>query len=151
MFLNIVLGFFLPWIFGIILHYKDKKIMPIIVPFMVIWAYLLNELCFHLDLYRLVPVNIDDDYTTISVNLGLYPILGSYLIYFIKTKKVSPYILILKFAVFTTLLEYLGVLTGLVTYNNGWNLAWTLLSYIPPYTTSYWYYRALRKANIIND
>lgn len=72
MILNIILGCIIPWAFGVILYFKDKKTVLIIAPFSSILAYTVNEFCFHLNFWRLVPVNISDDYTSISVNLGLY-------------------------------------------------------------------------------
>lgn len=144
MILNIILGFIIPWIFGVILYFKDKKIVLIIAPFSSILAYIINELCFHLNLWRVVPVNINDDYTSMSVNLGLYSVLGCYLIYYISRKRLNSYLIILIFTIATTILEYLGLLFHLVAYGNGWNIGWTFLSYIIPYLLIYWYYLNLR-------
>ena len=150
MVLNIVLGFIIPWVFGIILYLKDKKILLVIAPFMAVWAYAVNETLFHLNFNRFAPLNIHDDLTTMSINLGLYPILGCYLIYYIRTKKTSPYVLIMIFTLMTTIAEYLGLKFGMVTYDNGWNIGWTFLSYIPPYLTGYWYYYQLKKIGVFN-
>lgn len=143
MILNIVLGFIIPWIFGGILYFKDKKIILIIAPFSSILAYTVNEICFHLNFWRLIPLNIDDC-SSISVNLGLYPILGCYLIYYISTKHINSYLIILIFTVTTTIFEYLAFLFKLVTYGNGWNVGWTFVSYLIPYLLIYWYYLKLK-------
>lgn len=148
MILNIILGFLLPWIFGLVLYFKDKKVILTMAPFSSIVAYTVNEFCFNLNLWRLVPLNIDDDITAISVNLGLYPILGCYLIYFISRKTINSYIIILIFTAATTILEYLGVLFNLVLYGNGWNVGWTFLSYLIPYLLIYWYYLKLKDIKV---
>lgn len=147
--LNIILGFIIPWFFGIILYKKDKKTLLVIAPFMSVWGFILNTALFYLNFNRIVPL-INDDITTMTLNLGLYPILGCYLIYYIQIKKTSPYIIILIFTFMTTAAEYLGLMFGLVTYDNGWNIGWTFLSYIPPYLTGYWYYCKLRKIGVFN-
>jgi len=54
------------------------------------------------------------------------------------------------FTVITTFAEYLGLIFGLVTYDNGWNIVWTFLSYMPPYLTGYCYYYQLKKIGIFN-
>ncbi len=150
MIINIILGFIIPWIFGVLLYLKDNKTLLVIAPFMSIWAYSLNEALFHLNFNRFAPLSINDDLTTMSINLGLYPILGCYLIYYIQKEKVPPYALILIFTFMTTVAEYLGLKFGMVTYANGWNIGWTFLSYIPPYLTGYWYYRKLKKIGTFN-
>jgi len=131
-------------VFGVILYFKDKKTVLIIAPFSGILAYTINEFCFHLNLWRLAPLNIKDDLTTISVNLGLYPILGCYLIYYISRKHINAYLIILIFTIVTTIFEYLGFLFNFVIYGNGWNIGWTFLSYLIPYLLIYWYYLKLK-------
>lgn len=147
--LNIVLGFVIPWIFGVILYFKDNKTVLIIAPLSSILGYTVNEFCFHLNFWRLVPVNINDDFTSISVNLGLYPILGCYLIYYISKKQTNSYLIILIFTMLTTILEYFGVLFDLVTYGNGWNLGWTFISYLIPYLLIYFYYIKLKAIKLL--
>lgn len=144
MVLNIILGFIIPWIFGVALYLKDKKILLTIAPFSSILAYTVNEFCFHLNFWRLIPVYIDDDYTAISVNLGLYPILGGYLIYYVSKKYINSYLVIFIFTLATTVVEYLAFLFKLVTYGNGWNIGFTFISYLIPYLLIYWYYLKLK-------
>ncbi|GIM29444.1 hypothetical protein CPJCM30710_21100 [Clostridium polyendosporum] len=148
MILNITLGFVIPWIFGIILYFKDKKTLLVVAPFHGLISYTVNEFGYHFNFWRLIPVHIHDDYTSLSTNIGLYPILGSYLIYYIQKKKNNPLIYIFIFTFITTVMEYVGFLTGLVTYGNGWNVGWTFLSYLLPYTVAYLYYKKLRKLGV---
>ena len=128
MILNIIFGFIVPWFFGVILYFKDKKLLLVIAPFMSVWAYALNEIIFYFNFNRFIPLSINEDITTMSVNLGLFPILGSYFIYFVKLKRFSPYTLVVFFVLMTTLAEYLALMFGLLTYDNGWNIGWSLLS-----------------------
>ena len=148
MIINIVLGFIIPWVFGVILYFKDKKTLLVIAPISSVLAYTVNEFCFHLNFWRLVPVNINDDLTSVSVNLGLYPIFGCYFIYYISRKHIKPYLIILIFTLATTIFEYIGVLFNLVTYGNGWNIGWTFLSYLIPYLLIYWYYLNLKHLKV---
>jgi hypothetical protein len=52
---NVILGFIIPWIFGIILYKKDKKTLLVIAPFMSVWAYIVNEALFDLNFNRFAP------------------------------------------------------------------------------------------------
>ncbi len=148
--INIILGFVLPWAAGFYLYFKSKTILLILAPYASAWAFTINDILFNLNFDRFVPINVSNDLTTLSVNLGLYPVLGSYMIYFIHLKKMSPYVLIFAFTCFTTLAEALGVLYGLVAYYNGWTIGWTIVSYILPYFACYWYYRVLNKYNVFS-
>ncbi|MGH4051257.1 MAG: CBO0543 family protein [Clostridium sp.] len=147
MILNILVGFIIPWVFGIILYFKDKKIVLIIAPFASMLAYTVDE-CFHLEFWSLAPFNINDDYTSLSVQLGLFSILGCYMIYYITKNMINAYFIIMFFTVITTILEYLGVLFNVVSYRNGWNIGWTFLSYLIPYLLVYWFYIKMRDLKV---
>ncbi|MFL0194558.1 CBO0543 family protein [Clostridium sp. WILCCON 0269] len=148
MILNIILGFIIPWIFGTVLYFKNKRIVLIIAPFSSILAYTVNEFCFHLNFWRLAPLNIQDDYTSTSVNLGLYPILGCCLIYCIWRNRINPYLIVFIFALGTTTFEYAGFLLKLVTYGNGWNIGWSFISYFIPYLLLCLYYLKLKAIKV---
>lgn len=146
--LNIIVCFIIPWIFGIVLYFLDKKTLLIIAPFFGLIAYTVNEFGFHLNYWRLLPLNINDDITSLTANVGLYPIIASYLIYFIRKKEEKAYLIILLFTFLTTVLEYMGVLIHAVKYSNGWNVGWTFVSYLIPYLVDYWYYKKLKKIGV---
>jgi hypothetical protein len=145
MILNVIFGFIIPWVFGAILYLKDKKIILIMTPFMATLAYFFNEILFHLIFFRLAPLNIKDDYTTMAINTGLYPLIVCYFIYFSKSSKISPYILVVFFAILPTISEYLGLMFNILTFDNRWNLGWSFLSYILYYMIGYWYYNKVEK------
>jgi hypothetical protein len=148
MFFDIILVFGLPWIVGYYhLYKKDKLLIPLIGAFFCIESFIINELGFYFGFWKAVP-----SFNTISFlpfNLGLYPILASYLIFFIKKNK-NPYLIVFLMSLFTTFLEMIFVFLGKVIYGNGWNFPFTFFSYFFPYTLVYWYYRYLRKLNVLS-
>ncbi len=83
-------------------------------------------------------------------DLGIYPILSVYLIHYINKAKFNPYLLIMIVTIFTTFLEWLGILSGKVLYSNGWNIGLTFFSYLVPYLLNYWFYIQLKKMKIFN-
>jgi hypothetical protein len=147
---NIVLGFIIPWIFGIYLYKKNKKIILLISPFASVTAFLSNLFGFYFGFWHVTPILKEETLTVLPMCIGLYSVLGSYLIYFIQKKKITPTVLILLFSVFTTLFELFFVLTGKVIYENGWNIYWTFISYLIPYIIGYWYYLALKRLHVMN-
>lgn len=146
---NIILGFLIPGIFGFLLYFKDKKVLLIIAPLMGAFAHAFNEFGFHLGFWRYVPIQYNDDLTLLTANLGLYPVLGSYLIYFIRKYK-KPYLTTIIFTVATTTVDGIGLLFRLIAYENGWNLGWTFLLTLMVYLVVYWYYKVLEKIQVFN-
>jgi hypothetical protein len=149
MFFNIILVFGLPWIVGYHhLYKKDKLLIPLIGSFFCIISFIINEIGFYLGFWKVVssPLNTISFY---PFNLGLYPILASYLIFFIRKNK-NPYLAVLLISLFTTFLEMIFVSWGKVIYGNGWNVYFTFLSNLFPYTLVYWYYIYLKKLNVLS-
>lgn len=149
MFLNIIIGFVIPCIFGFILYFKNKKILCVIYPFQSMIAYTIIMLEIDVGFWKLEP----DKYFTlpaIPFCLGLYPVCASYLVYFIDKNKTRPYLLIIFFTMINTVAEGLGILVGRVHYKNGWNIFFTFLSYLFPHILCYMYYLWLKKYKILN-
>lgn len=149
MVLNIIIGFLIPWIFCIMLYLKDKKVILTIAPFTSALCYLINTWGFYMNFWKVHPFQYHI-YSSVTFNMGLYPVLGSYLVYLIQKKRMNPYLLILIVTIFTTILEGLAFLFGLVIYTNGWNIIYTFISYLIPYSLCYWFYTQLKKINILN-
>ncbi|MFD6511446.1 CBO0543 family protein, partial [Bacillus sp. NPDC060175] len=99
--------------------------------------------------WRIAPFLSQKTLSSLPFNIGLYPILASYLIFFIKKTK-RPYLMVFFISLFTTILEMTLVLSGKIVYDNGWNIIWTFFSYIIPYMWVYWYYLYLRKLQVIS-
>ncbi|MGG0412944.1 CBO0543 family protein [Peribacillus simplex] len=140
--INILFGFIFPWILGLVLLKKDKNHFLSLYPFI---AVISNLICLwgqSKGYWNVKPKLSKRQYlTTLPFNFGLYPILGIFMVYIIRTvSKVNPYLLILLFSAITTINEFIYLLFGRVTYGNGWNINKTFLSYIVPYFLTYKYY-----------
>ncbi|WP_124051436.1 CBO0543 family protein [Priestia endophytica] len=150
MIFNILIAFILPWIVGILhLYRKDKKIIPLIGSFFCIIAFVVNEFGFYYGFWKVAPFFDQKTLSALPFNLGLYPMLASYLIFFVK-KTQRPYLMIFFISLFTTFLEMTLVLSGKVVYGNNWNNIWTFFSYFISYMWVYWYYLHLKKLQIMS-
>lgn len=147
MIFNIIVGFIIPWTFGIYLYFKDRKTLLTIAPIGAAIALVYNTVGFYVPFWKISDFSLGR-MSALPFDLGVYPVMISYLIYFIKNYKVKSYKLILLFSVITTAGEFIGVLIGRVVYLNSWNLAWTFVSYLIPYITGYVYYRQLKRENL---
>ncbi len=136
---NILMGFVMPWFFGIILFKKQKKLLRI-VPFVCVISTLV---CIWGDYYKFwivkPKIKRKQYLTTMPYNLGLYPILSVVMVNRINKTK-QGLLLVFIFTLFTTIAEYGMVLLKKVTYKNGWNILKTYISYLIPYYLVYRYY-----------
>jgi len=144
-FLHLVLVFLLPWIVGIChLYKKDKQVIPIIGPAFSILAFTINEFGFYFGFWEVFPFPEQRTLSALLFNFGVYPVLASYLIYFIKKYK-HPFLFVFLMTLVTTLLESIYVYYGMVNYGNGWNAFYTFFSYLVPYVLIYLYYIYLKR------
>ncbi|MDQ0857542.1 CBO0543 family protein [Bacillus sp. V2I10] len=149
MFFNVLTAFIFPWILGIVhLYKKDKQIIHFIAPLFSVVAFVINEFGLYFDFWKISPFFDQKTLSAMPFNLGLYPILASYLIYYIK-KTNKPYLILIIFSLSTTILELTFVLAGKVIYSNGWNIYWTFFSYLFPFMCMYYYFLYLKKVNLI--
>ncbi|MCI2254067.1 hypothetical protein L2D08_06780 [Domibacillus sp. PGB-M46] len=138
-----------PWIIGIMhLHSKNKKIIPLIGPFTSVIAYLINEFWIYFNFGEIYPFTVQKTLPALPFNIGIYPIIGCYLIFFIM-KKEHPHLLIFFTALCITLLECILVFTGLIIYRNGWNVFWTYVAYLSALALIYWFYLCLKKLKVM--
>ncbi|WP_018392480.1 CBO0543 family protein [Bacillus sp. 37MA] len=145
----IIIAFIIPWLIVLLhLHPKDKKLIPLIGPFGVVVSFLTNELGLYFGFWEVYPFPDLKTIATLPFNLGLFPILGCYMIFFIKKRMTHPYFVVFLATLFTTILEFIFVLMGKVTYGNGWNILWTFVSYLIPYLSAYWFYLYLIKLKV---
>ncbi|AKC61303.1 hypothetical protein A0J52_16170 [Clostridium sporogenes] len=149
MLFNIIIAFIIPWISGIVFYFKDRKVLFTIAPFQSVIAYTVNSLGFFYNFWSIYPQQYGK-FATIPYDLGIYPILSVYLIHYINKSKINPYILVFIATIFTTSLEWLGILSGKIFYSNGWNIGFTFISYLLPYLINYWFYTQLKKMNVFN-
>ncbi|MHB8033836.1 hypothetical protein CF069_07765 [Clostridium botulinum] len=149
MIFNIIVGFIIPWISGIVFYFTDRKILFTIAPFQSVVAFTVNSFGFFYKFWSIYPHEYSK-FASIPYDLGIYPILSVYLIHYINKTKLNSYLLIIIVTIFTTFLEWLGILSGKVLYSNGWNLGFTFISYLIPYLINYWFYIQLKKMKIFD-
>ena len=144
MLINILLGFLLPWILGIYIYKRDKRILIAIFPIGSLLAFIINIFGFYFEFWNLTPILLKlKTMAVLPMNLGVFPVLACYLVYLINSryKQWNSVLLIILFSGFTTGLEFTGVITSKVVYMNHWNIGWTFVSYFVFYILVVWYYR----------
>ncbi|OCT14534.1 hypothetical protein A8709_26740 [Paenibacillus pectinilyticus] len=141
MLINIILGFIIPWIFGVFLYKKAPNIVIIIFPVSSIVSSFINAIGFHLEFWDFTPL-IEDDETisALPFYIGLYPLAACSAMYWIDVKKTNPILTLVLLSILLTGLEYIGFLFHKVQYGHGWNIGWTFISYLIATFAAYVYY-----------
>lgn len=143
---NIVIGFIIPWIFGIMLHKKAPIVIYLICPIAATVSALINDIGYHLGFWDFTPkIDNDETLSALPLDLGLYPVIGSYMIYWILKSKRRPWLKIGSISLLNTMLETIAVLFGKAEYGNGWNIGWTFVSYVIALVLVYLYFKLLNK------
>lgn len=141
---NVLLGFILPWLFCIYLIKKDMKTLLTIAPFTALVSSIINDIGVYVQWWLLVPVHLES-VSTFPFNIGLYPVWGSYMIHYIKHYRMNPFFMVIAVAFLLTLIESSLMLFDRLFYGNGWNLLWTLVSYLVTYALVYGYFHVLQR------
>ncbi|RAV10141.1 CBO0543 family protein [Paenibacillus contaminans] len=150
MLFNIIIGFLIPWSFGIYLFRKSPKVVILIVPIASMISGTINAFGFQLKYWDFTPIIPDDESISATpLDLGLYPVLASFMVYWMKKFPNKWLIILCTFILITTLLEWVALLFGKVSYGNGWNIFFTGISYTFAFGGVYLYYLLLRKHNIM--
>ncbi len=148
MILHLLLAFLIPWIICVMqLYKKDKTLLFLFAPYSIVSAYIVNAIGYYFNFWEVLPFPNQKHIASLPFDLGIYPVLGCYLIFFIR-KFNRPYLVLFLMSLFTTFLEMVFVYFGRVIYGNGWNLYLTFFSYFITYLFLYWYYRFLIKINV---
>lgn len=150
MIVNIVIAFIIPWILMVILYFIDKEVVLIIAPFQSEIAFTINAIGFYYGFWDLYPFG-NKQIVDIPFDIGIYPMISAYMIYFIKLRKLNPFTIIFIFTFFTTGIEGIGVIMGRVIYGNKWNIYLTFISYLIPYLLNYYYYLCLKKLGVFKN
>ncbi|KRF18641.1 CBO0543 family protein [Paenibacillus sp. Soil787] len=138
---NIILGFIIPWIFGLFLYKKASNIVILISPISSIISSVINAVGYHLEFWDFTPlIQNDETISALPFDIGLYPVTTSFMIYWIHSKNHKPIMSLLIFCALLTGIEFIGVLIHKVQYSNGWNLGWTFVSYFIAEIIVYGYY-----------
>lgn len=140
MFLNFLLAFVIPWLLGAVLVIKQPRIVLRIAPFGATIGFLFNEIGVHFNFWRVTPLStFDASFSTLPYNLGVYPVLASFMIYLIQYQRWNAAFGIVAFSAITTVAEWCAVMFGKVTYSSGWNIIWTFVSYAIAFSIGYLY------------
>jgi len=144
------MGFIIPWIFGFILYKKESIIVLLIAPVGMTVAFILNEWGTNY-FWQFEPIFRNRSLSALPLNLGFYPVLASFLIYFKIKKRLNTFLLLICFTLFTTGFEGIGLIFGKVEYFNDWNIIGTFISYLIAYIIIYGYYRGLVKHQVLKN
>lgn len=143
MMLNVVCGFLVPWVFGVYLYHKNALIVLTVAPLASALSFVINAIGFGFGWWHLHPPIRIETISALPFDIGLYPVLGSWCIMLIDQYGRTIHLL-LAFALGTTFLEGFGIAIGHASYGNGWNLAWTFVSYFVAYVIVCLFYRLFR-------
>ncbi|MCM3791461.1 hypothetical protein M3221_24360 [Domibacillus indicus] len=145
----IIAALVIPWLIAILhLNSKNKKLIPLIAPMTSAAAFLINELWFHFNFGEVYPFPDQKTLSALPFNIGLYPVVGCYLIFFIRRNE-RPYLTVVLMSSVITLAEFIFLLMGGVTYTNGWNIFWTWIAYFAVFIFLYSFYLYLKKLKVI--
>lgn len=126
------------------MYFKDKKLLLTVGPLQSTIAYTINAVGFYYGYWDVYPFG-NQVIVHVLFDIGIYPALSVWMIYFIKRCKINAFVLILIFAIATTIIEGLGIMIGRITYGHGWNIGLTFISYLIPYLLNYWYYVCMKR------
>ncbi|MDR6885026.1 CBO0543 family protein [Bacillus sp. 3255] len=144
MLFNIIVGFIIPWIFGIYLYKKARIVVLLIFPFTATISALINDMGYHLEFWDFTPlIENDETLSALPLDIGLYPVFAGYMIYWIRHNHRHVWLKIICLCLLTTGLEWVALQYGKVEYGNHWNIGWTFLSYALAYVLVYVYYKVL--------
>lgn len=147
---NIIFGFVIPWIYGIYLYKKSPIIVWLFCPISAAISALINDIGYHLEFWDFTPlIQNDETLSALPLDLGLYPVLASSLIYWITKNKRHPLLKIAVICFLTSVLEYVGHVFGKVKYGNNWNIGWTFCSYLLAFGLVYLYYKLLLRYGVL--
>ncbi|OME78670.1 hypothetical protein BK120_23310 [Paenibacillus sp. FSL A5-0031] len=133
---NIIFGFIIPWVLASSMVRKQPILFIVISPVTAIISITINTIGIYFGFWNFKPTfKRIETISDLPMDLGLYAVLGSLLIYTLskRTFRLHPFIIFLIFCLLTTILEYTALLFGFVAYGNGWNIGWTFISYIIGY------------------
>lgn len=146
MIFNLIIGFIIPWLCFVFAPLPNKiKLVLRVFPISSLIAFLLNDFFVKHGFWIVKPiVETNESYTAIPYNLGLYPVWGIFLVYFIERFTWPSAVFICIWSIGITLAECVLVMFGKVVYDNGWHIAWTFVSYVVAFSIVYLYSRSNR-------
>jgi hypothetical protein len=150
LYILIFLSFILPWIVGINIYLKDKKIIMIIAPFAAMLSFILNTPGIDYGFFYPSPVNNIKLHTlAILPSIGFFSILSCLFVFTIRYTKISPLYSSFIFAIIGCAADLVYIGAGFLKYNNGWNILFSFLGFLISFSIIYLYYLALKKFALI--
>lgn len=145
---NIIIGFLIPWIVGVYVYIKEERLFLVIYPFGCTITYTINMIGVQFGFWSIRPYEYGM-FASLPLNLGLYPIIGTYFVFLTYKRVGKSYYLILIFSLLTAGFELLMLILKRGTYGHGWNLFWTFVSYLVAYISAYCFYHLVRSKQIL--
>lgn len=150
LFVIISLSFILPWILGIVLYFKDKRMVVTIVPFACMLGYVLNTVGIDCGFFYALPISGIKPHTiAIFPNTGLLPIESCLFIYAVRHTKFKLALLEIVISAISSLADVISIAARFLVYNKGWTIPWTMLMYLISFYVIYLYYLWLKKLSIL--
>ncbi|CAN7408370.1 hypothetical protein LJR153_002625 [Paenibacillus sp. LjRoot153] len=147
--INILIGFVVPWLFGIALFKKAPTLAILIFPVTAFISLLINVFGYHMKFWHFTPlIEGVETISSLPFDIGFYPLTGCIAIYWIDIKKKHPLIVLILLSILLTGLEYIAYLVGKVVYSHGWTIGWTFVSYFVAFAAVYGFYALARKHRV---
>jgi hypothetical protein len=148
MLFNLIIYLVVPLIFAFILYNENSRLFLIVFPLCCVIAFIINNIGITMGFWSIYPYT--NSYSSnILLNIGLYPTVGTYLIYFAHKRKINALMLIGIFAIVSTIFKWIMIIMGRTVYGNGWNLYFTFITFMLSYYFGYLFYLLLVKKEII--
>ncbi|WP_308635473.1 CBO0543 family protein [Paenibacillus silvisoli] len=148
--LNVLIGFILPWLtVGLYLLKKDIRILVLMFPVGAMVSFATNLFGFHFELWNMKPFMNEEAYAALPYNFGTFPLLGCLMLHLIDRTRLHPIFWLIACSLCKTGLEGISVWVGRVTYDNGWNIGWTFVSYLAANLIGYAYFHLLRRVIVV--
>lgn len=139
MLINVIIGWIIPWCIGGYFLRKDSSVILHIAPVASVIAFAFNEVGYQMQWWSLTPAELGV-LAYLPYNLGIFPVIPCLLIYTMRRSALNPLLLLLLYTIGKTLPEFCLVLLGKVSYDHGWNLGWTFVSYLLACSLCYGWY-----------
>lgn len=146
MFINIVIGFVLPWIICFFIFKRDLPFVLHVSTIGALIAFLINELGYFMNWWYVTP-KAYGVLSFIPYNIGVFAVLAVFTVHMVNHWGRS-WIVIPGMTLVKTILESILVCTGKVVYDNGWNLSLTFFSYLLACSTGYLIYSMTQGVSI---
>ncbi|MFC3801209.1 CBO0543 family protein [Cohnella sp. GCM10012308] len=139
MVINWIIGFIIPWLCLALIPVPNKRNLCLRVgPIGSLIAFLFNDIFVRYGFWIAKPItDANESFSTLPFNLGLYPVWGIFLVYFIERRTWSPIFVIFFCSLGITFAEWILVKLKWILYGNGWNIGWTYCSYLVAFTIVY--------------